>query len=119
MELNLSPTVGFFSSPIIVTVMSVEISQHNPPDAIGIRENTVRADDLFADLQKKQLSRKIQSTNESTSATQLFWKHNLVPFDIFLEDGFYDPGRVENTIDKDIITTIPPLASFFNRNSTG
>jgi hypothetical protein len=74
-------------------------------------------DESFSNLQRKQLNRNL--TDVTKSATQIYWKTNLVPSNIVLEDGFYDPGRAESSIDWEVVDTAPPLASFFGRDASG
>ena len=54
------------------------------------------------------------------SPTDLYFKTNTVPSDIRIDDGFYDPGRAEETpYDQDESLTIPLLTSYFDHDNGG
>ena len=90
------------------------------PEASPISDSTIVAEGSFSSLQRVKRQPLTTGLRRSSElAAYVFWKTNLVSFEIQLEDGFYDPGRAEGSIDWEVVHSMPPISTFFNRDASG
>ncbi len=54
------------------------------------------------------------------SSAEVYFQKNIVPSDVRIDDGFYDPGRAEDMpFDQDVLPKIPALTSYFDHDNCG
>ena len=95
--------------------------QVSSPEASPISDSTILAEESIlspGDL-KVQRNRVNAPTTQSESASFMYWKTNLVPFSVVLEDGFYDPGRIDASEDFELLNSMPPISYYFDHDNFG
>ena len=95
--------------------------QLSSPEASPISDSTILAEESLlspGDLQI-QKNRVKAPSSQLESASFIYWKTNLVPFSVALEDGFYDPGRIDASEDFELMHSMPPISSYFDHDNFG
>ncbi len=94
---------------------------HSSPEASPISDSTILVEESClspGDL-RVQRNRVEAPSSQLESASFTYWKTNLIPFSVALEDGFYDPGRIDASEDLELMHSMPPLASYFGHDNFG
>jgi hypothetical protein len=121
---------GYYSPHSVEDVLTVDVNvdsdndsfrQISSPEASPVSDSAIHAEESVmspGDLQITK-NRVNAPSSQLESASFMYWKTNLVPFSVALEDGFYDPGRIDVSEDFELMHSMPPISSYFHHDNFG
>jgi hypothetical protein len=91
------------------------------PEASPVSDSALVTEESFVSPGDLKVPRnRVKAPNSQLeSASFMYWKTNLVPFSVALEDGFYDPGRIDDSEDYELMHSMPPISAYFDHDNFG